>query len=324
MGFREISDWAGVLALLLLCAAATLRASRLLRSHLHAVSRLAKEREIRTDVSRVALPVVVTDRLGQFVSGLKPEDFLVFENGKRQVISAFGNEHLPMTVGLVIDSSESMSAKRGEVRAVAISFVESSSPEDEIFVVNFNERDSLNLPPSVFFPTNVDQLEATLAKYHPEGETALYDAIFLAMKQLKMGIRVRKSLLVISDGDDNASRTSSQQVLAAAERNSVLIYVLVIQDKDSIDTNGAFLNQLAEVTGGKAHFTACRNEVSSIGRQIAREMREQYTLVYWPSHVGHNGVFRTIRVVAQTPAQGKLLVRTRASYLAQQDTVANL
>jgi Ca-activated chloride channel homolog len=324
MGFREIYDWAGVLALLLFCAAATLRASRLLRSHLHVVTGLAKEREIRTDVWRVALPVVVTDRLGQFVSGLKPEDFLVFENGRPQVISAFGNEDLPMTVGLVVDSSESMRAKRGEVRAVAMSFVESSNPEDEIFVMNFNERASLSLPPNVFLPNNVDRLEATLAKYRPEGETALYDAIFLAMKQLKLGIRKRKSLLVISDGDDNASRISSQQVLAAAEGNSVPIYILVIQDKDSIDTNGAFLNQLAEVTGGKAHFIACRNEVSGIGRQIAREVREQYTLVYSPSPVGQNGAFRTIRVVAQTPAQGKLLVRTRASYLAQKDPVLSL
>jgi Ca-activated chloride channel homolog len=324
MSFREIADWAGVLVLLLFCAAATLRASRLLRSNSHLVTRLTKERDFRTEVCQVALSVVVTDRLGQFVSGLKPEDFMVFENGKPQVISAFGNEDLPMTVGLVLDSSASMRAKRGEVRAAAISFAESSNPEDEIFVVNFNERTSLSLPPNVFFTSNMNELEATLAKYHPEGETALYDAIFLALKRLKLGTRERKFLLVISDGDDNASRISSQQILATAEGNSVPISVLIVQDKDSIDTNAAFLNQLAEVTGGKAHFIACRNEVSSIGRQIARELREQYTLVYSPYHVENNGAFRTIRVVAQTPVQGKLLVRTRASYLAQKDSVPAL
>lgn len=325
MTFSEISDWAGVFALLLFCVAATLRASKLLRSNAHFATRLAKESEIRTEVCQVALPVVVTDRLGQFVSGLKPEDFSVFENGKPQMISAFGNENLSMTVGLVVDSSESMRTKRGEVRAAAMSFAESSNPDDEIFVVNFNERASLSWPPNVFFPSNVDQLEATLAKYHPQGETALYDAIFLAMKQLKLGSRERKSLLVISDGEDNASRISSQQVLAAAESNNfVSIYILAIQNKENIDSNGEFLNRLAKVTGGKAHFIGCRSEVSRIGRQIAREVHEQYTLVYWPSPVAHNGAFRTIRVVAQTPAQSKLLVHTRASYLAQKDPVPSL
>ena len=319
MDYREISDWAGVLALLLFCAAATLRASNLLRSNSHVVTGLAKEKEMPTNVCQISLPVVVTDRLGQFVSGLKPEDFSVFENGKPQVISAFGSEDLPATVGLVLDSSASMRAKRGDVRAAAIGFAESSNPEDEIFVVNFNEGASLSSPPTVSFPSNVDQLEAALAKYHPEGETALYDAIFLAMKQLKLGTRERKALLVISDGDDNASRISSQQVLAAAEGNSVPIYVLVVRDKGGIDTKAAFLNQLAEITGGRAHAIACRTEVSSIGRQIAREVREQYTLVYSPSPLAHNGAFRTIRVVAHTPAQSKLLVRTRASYLAQSD-----
>ena len=320
MSSREISDLAGILALLLFCAAATLRASKLLRSASNAINGVVRHKEAHPPVSRVTLPVTVTDRLGQFVSGLRQEDFLIFENGKPQVISAFRNEDLPMTVGLVIDSSESMRAKCSEVRAAVMSFAESRNSEDEILVVKFNERASLGWPPNMFFNNNVEQLQAALAKHSPEGETALYDAIFLAMKQLELGTRERKSLLVISDGDDNASRISSQQVLAAAERNSVPIYVLVFQDHTSINSQAAFLTQLAETTGGRAHFIGRRKKASSIAKQIARELREQYTLVYSPSHLDHNGAFRTIRVVAQTSAQGKLLVRTRPSYLAQKDS----
>ncbi|MGB9511906.1 MAG: VWA domain-containing protein, partial [Candidatus Acidiferrum sp.] len=226
-------------------------------------------------------------------------------------------EDVPMTLGLVVDSSESMRAKSTEVRAVAMNLAESSNASDEIFVVTFNGRVCLSLPPNIPFTNNVEQLEAALHKSAPEGETALYDAILLAMKHLELSTRERKSILLISDGDDNASRISAHQVLAAAKRNFAPIYVLGIQHDGYFDTNATFLNQLAEVTGGRAHFIARRDPLSDIARQIARELREQYILVYSPSNGKCDEPFRTIRVVAQTPAQGTLLVRTRPGYQAQ-------
>lgn len=324
MTARAIGDYAGLIALLLLCIAATLRASRVLGARVRSGTDLERRKDFGSQIAQVALPVAVTDRCGQFVSGLRQNDFRVFENGTPQTISAFSEEHLPVTVGLVLDASESMRAKRPEVAAAAISFIESSHAGDEIFVVNFNERALFGLPSNVLFSNNVSQLEEAIRGSCAEGETALYDAILLAMERLKLGTRERKSLLVISDGDDNKSRGTFREVLAAAERDFVLIYTLAIVDKEEAENSCALLQQLATLTGGTARVIRRLHDIRNVGPQIARELHEQYTLVYSPSNVSVDGTFRTVRVVAQTPAQAKLCVRTRVGYVAADSTATSM
>ncbi len=323
MNSRAVGDYVGLIALLLFCIVATVRASRLLGMRANTGKILQRREETSSHISKVALPVVVTDRLGQFVSGLKENDFRVFENGTPQTISAFREEYQPVTMGLVLDASESMRTKRSAVTTAAVSFIEASKPGDELFVVNFNERAFLGLPSDVSFSNNVALLEDAVRGSHPEGETALYDAILLAMKRLQLGTRERKSLLVISDGDDNASRGTFRQVLAAAQRNFALICTLEIVDTEIIGGN-ALLQQLANLTGGTARVIRRSQDISSVGRQIAREIHEQYTLVYSPSNVTVDGTFRTVRVVAQTPAEAKLSVRTRVGYVAKDATTTSL
>jgi Ca-activated chloride channel homolog len=314
MDFRLISECAALLILVLLCVGATRRASRLLRQRFYARKVTEKRRNGSRLLDLVMLPVTVTDRRGQIVAGLNAEDFLVFEDGKPQVISAFREPGCPMTLGLVIDSSESMRNKRIDVTAAALGFAEASNREDEIFVLNFNEQASLGLPPSVQFTNNLRQLEEAVRRGFPEGETALYDAILLALKQVQQGTRERKSLLIISDGDDNASRAHADELLAAAEAGPVLIYALAISDSAQPENNIVFLTQLAKVTGGKAHVLDSTSHLAEVTAQLARELRGQYTLFYHPSNRKQDGAFRTVRVVAQTPAQGKLFVHTRAGY----------
>jgi Ca-activated chloride channel homolog len=321
MDGREIAEYAALLAVLLLCIVATLRASKLLRQRSKGLLGAANATDRPSAVSLVALPVVVTDRRGQLVSGLKQDDFLVFEDGKPQVICAFREEDLPVSVGLVVDSSESMRLKRREVTQAAISFVERSNRDDEIFVVNFNDQVSLGLPANVPFTNDIRLLEDAVQKSPPEGETALYDAVLAALKHVQLGTRERRSLVIISDGDDNASRSTFDQLLAAAETNGVLIYALAVFDSSQIESNAAFLTQLAKVTGGNAYLLNSATELPELGPQIARELRSQYTLLYSPSNTKRDGAFRTIRVVAQTPAQGKLFVRTRTGYRAALDSV---
>jgi Ca-activated chloride channel homolog len=321
MDGREIAEYAALLALLLFCIVGTLRASKLLRQRSKGLLGTASVTDRASPVSLVALPVVVTDRRGQLVSGLKQDDFLVFEDGKPQAICAFREEDLPVSVGLVVDSSESMRLKRREVTQAAISFVERSNRDDEIFVVNFNDQVSLGLPANIPFTNDIRLLEDAVRKSPPEGETALYDAVLAALKHVQLGTRERRSLVIISDGDDNASRSTFDQLLAAAETNGVLIYALAVFDSSQIENDAAFLTQLAKVTGGNAYLLNSATELPELGPQIARELRSQYTLLYSPSNTKRDGAFRTIRVVAQTSAQGKLFVRTRTGYRAALDSV---
>lgn len=315
MSSNAIGDYAGIIALLLFCLAAMLRASKTLEPKTAVRRQNQKLKDGVAQRSLITLPVVVTDRRGQFVSGLQKDDFRVFEDGRPQPICKVIGQDFPVTVGLILDASESMRTNRNDVTAAAMGFIESTNPRDEIFVVNFNDRASLGLPPNIRFTNNLEELEQAIRVHPLEGETALRDAILLALERVKLGTRQRKSLLVISDGEDNASRVSCEEVVAIAGRNSIPIYALEIADKHQISSNPDLLGQLANITGGTVHIVKCAKEISQMGPQIARELREQYTLVYSSSNSGSDGSFRTVRVVAETAAEAKLIVRTRIGYL---------
>src|SRR5579864_3451908 len=273
---------------------------------------------IRTTSRLVLLDVSVKDPQGGFVSGLTRDNFKVYENGKPQKITQFANADIPVTVGILVDESGSMRPKRTEVIAAALEFIKASNPQDEVFVINFNERAKHGLPDTVLFSDNVDMLRSALWQGIPEGRTALYDAIEMALHQSDMGRRDKKTLLVISDGGDNISRHKLPDVMHDVLESIVTIYTVGIFDEDDPERNPGVLKQLAQVSGGAVYFPKSLEEVVPICRQIAKDVRTRYTIGYIP--VVNNGKpERQIKVEASSPAGQKLTVRTRTRYLFTPD-----
>ena len=271
---------------------------------------------ISVDVALVVLPVTVTDRQGGFVSDLTEQDFTVYENGVPQHIQLFRNEDIPVTVGLVVDHSTTMGPKLAEVTAATHTFVKSSNRDDEMFVVNFNEKVSLGLPGAFRFTNSTAELEYAIADAPAGGQTALYDAIAKALEELQAGSREKKVLVVVSDGGDNASTHSLAQVMKMAEQSSAVIYTVGVFDEEDPDKNPAVLKRLAQATGGEAFFPDKLTEVVAISERIARDIRHQYTIGYVPSNPARDGAYRAIRVLARADGHSRLNVRTRAGYRA--------
>jgi VWFA-related protein len=271
---------------------------------------------ISVNVDLVVLHPTVRDGKGQFASDLREQDFAVYEDGVRQSIKLFQHEDIPVTVGLVVDHSSSMRHKLAEVIAAAGSFVHSSSPEDQMFVVNFNEKVTLGLPGAIGFSSQSEELEQAISRMPAGGMTALYDAVIEGQERLEAGRGDKKVLIVISDGGDNASRHSLADVLKIAERSSALVYTIGIFDTDDADRNPEALRRLAQATGGDAFFPRQLQEVVAICERIARDIRHQYTLGYVSGNGAKPGVYRSIRVVARSAGNAKLIVRTRSGYIA--------
>jgi len=273
------------------------------------------EYRISVNVGLVVLPVIVTDGKGRTVSGLGENSFHVFEDGRPQQIAPFESEDVPVTVGLVIDNSGSMSAKRPEVFAAAEEFAKSSNPQDEMFVVNFNQNVSMGLPKGVPFTSDVHQLLGAVSRHRAFGNTALYDGVAVALEHMKTGTANRKALIVISDGGDNASRLSLQALLKRAEASNAQIYTLGVFDKMFSGENSGVLKRLAKVTGGKSYFPESPSQITGICQQIARNLRHEYTIGYHPSNPNSGGSYHAIRVTAKATGNGRLHVSTRAGYL---------
>jgi Ca-activated chloride channel family protein len=273
--------------------------------------------QIRVDVDLVVLPSTVQDRHGRQVSDLKQANFAVYEDHVEQRIRLFRHEDIPVTVGLVVDHSGSMTAKLAEVTAGAKAFVRSSNADDQMFVVNFNETVSLGLPDAIGFTTNAVELERAIGRAHAAGQTALYDAIVKALAKLQAGSRDERVLVVMSDGTDNASAHSLAQVLDLAARSNVIIYTVGLFAPDDEDANPKVLRRLAQATGGQAFLPEELNDVVAICERIARDIRSQYTIGYFSTNVKPNGAYRTVLVAAKAPDHGKLFVRTRAGYIAR-------
>ena len=268
------------------------------------------------DVQLVALNVTVLDRKGSFVPGLRKENFQVFENRQPQEIQLFYNEDVPLTIGLVVDSSGSMRDRRREVVSAALAFVEASKPEDEMFVVNFNEEVQLGLAPDHPFSSNVAQLREALSRLVVRGQTSLYDALWMALEHLNKGRHDKKALVVFSDGADNASKHSFRETLAAAQRSQATIYSIGIYESTSDDRDPKSLKELSRATGGEAVFPQSIDEVEAVCKHFARTIRTQYTLGYSPSNSAKDGSYRALRVMASAPDLSKLTVRTREGYFA--------
>jgi VWFA-related protein len=228
-------------------------------------------------------------------------------------------------MGIVIDDSGSMKEKRPAVNAAALTFVKTSNPQDQAFVVNFNDVYYLDTPGD--FASSIEDLKAALSKIDSRGGTALYDAVLASIDHLKLGNRDKKVILVITDGEDNASRYPFEELLRTAQKSNAAIYAIGLLGEE--EPGGLFkmghgshraakiLEKLAESTGGKAFFPKSLDEVGETCVQIARDIRNQYTLAYYPTNTRKDGTFRAVRVDAMaSDGRSKLAVRTRPGYYA--------
>jgi VWFA-related protein len=269
---------------------------------------------LRVNANLVLLSATVVDHHNVLVSKLVKDDFEVYEDHVLQSIKHFSHEDIPVSVGLVIDNSGSMGAKRADVIDAALSFARSSNPKDQMFVVNFNEHVTYGLPANTQFSDRRDQLQRALSAIHAVGETALYDAIASALNHLKQGKCDKKVLVVISDGGDNASKHSFAQVIAMAKASDAIIYTIGIFDEQDGDQNPGVLKRFAKETGGEAFFPKSLKEIASICEGIAHDIRNQYTLAYVPTISKLDDGYRTVEVKVRAQGYGRLSVRTRAGY----------
>jgi len=279
----------------------------------------AQEFTIRTTSRLVLLDVSVRDAAGGRISGLPKENFGVFEDGKPQQITQFAHADIPVTVGLVVDESGSMRQKQPEVITAALAFIQASNHEDEVFVVNFNEKPRRGLPDIQLFSDDAEQLRAALWRGVPEGRTALYDAVEMALHQLDFGRRDKKTLVVISDGGDNISVHSLENVMHDVLESAATIYAIGIFDEDDPDQNPGVLKRIAQVSGGRSYFPKTLAEIEPICREIAKDIRTRYTIGYIPA-AGDKTSERHIKVIARSANGEKLVVRTRTSYWFTTDT----
>ncbi len=235
---------------------------------------------LHRDVRLVLLDVSVQDRQGGFVPNLTRDNFQVLENGKSQPITVFSNEDVPVTIGILVDDSGSMSAKRNEVLSAAGGFIQTSNPKDEIFVLNFNDSVTSAVHAAIFSDT-IEQLRAALYRGVPQGRTALNDAVVEGLKQLELGRREKKGLVVISDGGDNTSRHTRAAMMAQVESSLATIYTIGLFETENPDRNPGVLKRLADVSGGDAIFP--RRSIrhgDRVCQRIAKEIRTRYTIGY--------------------------------------------
>jgi VWFA-related protein len=276
--------------------------------------------KISVNVSSVVLHATVTNHNGSPVSGLEKADFSVYEDGVLQPIGYFSHEDIPVTAGLVLDNSGSMRPNRDAVIAAGMEFARSSNPQDQMFVVNFNERVSLGLPDGTPFTDQPEQLRVALTRFHANGQTALYDALAEALAHLKLGNRDKKVLIVVSDGGDNASKSKLDPILILAAHSNAIIYTVDIHVDDDLDRNPRALRRIASATGGKNFVVESLPQVVPICRRIAHDIREQYTLAYTPTNFKQDGSYRAIQVKVKAHGRGGLSVLTRAGYYASLPT----
>jgi Ca-activated chloride channel family protein len=270
--------------------------------------------KISTNVDLVLLDISVKDAKGGYVSDLTGTNFKVEENGIAQKIVSFANMDVPVAAGLILDASGSMRTKRGDVDVAGITFIDASNPKDQIFVMDFNDKVLPGLPDDVPFTDDIELLRLALSKHRTEGKTVLYDAIEAGLQHLGMAQREKKTLLVVSDGGDNASRHNLAEVMRAIEDSQTTIYTVGIADPDDPDRNPGVLQRIAAVSGGESFQLDRYEDIVPTLKKIAVDIRHRYTIGYVPDRGNTKIGLRKIRVTASASDHGRLIVRTRTSY----------
>src|SRR5271168_1615402 len=271
---------------------------------------------IKIDVGLVVLHTSVLDDRGKFADGLTADNFRVFEDRVEQKLATFKREDVPVSMGLVIDNSGSMRDKRPRVNAAALTLVEASNPQDEAFVVNFNDDFYLDLDKD--FSNSIPELKEALERIDSRGSTALYDAIIGSLDHLKKASKDKRVLLIVTDGEDNTSRNSLEKTIREIQRTNTVIYTIGLlgdEAKKSKTKAKKALIQIAQASGGLAFFPENVEDVHAICEQVAHDIRNQYTLGYYPSNDRRDGSYRSVQVDVIPPrGRGKLVARTRNGY----------
>ena len=279
---------------------------------------LAQERPtFRSQSDLVVVHAMVEDRRGAAVSDLRPEHFQIYEDNYPQEISFFSDIDAPASIGLLIDNSTSMIRKREQVIAASVEFARLSNPEDEIFVLAFNERVREPWPPRILQESDLGALRRALVTYiAARGMTALYDALHAGLDRLETATHTRQVLVVISDGSDNASQATLDDTLARVRASSATIYTLALETPGDPDGNPRLLRRLSGETGGEAFRPRRIDDIAGALEHIARDIRATYTMGYVPTNQKRDGTLRKVRVVARHPDGRVLTVKTRSGYVA--------
>jgi VWFA-related protein len=275
----------------------------------------------RADTRLVVCHTTVLDKNGHLVTTLAQDAFTVTENGVQQQIKVFRREDLPVSMGLIVDNSGSMRDKRTRVEAAALTLVKDSNPDDEVFIVNFNDEAFLDNPHGKAFTNDIKEMEEALTRIDSRGGTAMRDAIRMSIDHLKeKAHKDKKVLVVVTDGNDNASVISLENLVKASQQSEVLIYgvgLLGEEERREAQRAQRALKALGTATGGEVFFPKDAGEVEKIAHQVARDIRSQYTIEYTPSDTAMDGTFRQIKITVKAP--GNLTVRTRSGYYATPD-----
>jgi Ca-activated chloride channel family protein len=272
------------------------------------------------DTTVILIPVTVTDSMNRFVLGLHKGDFRLYEDGTEQTIESFSGEDAPLSVGLVFDTSGSMSDKLRTSRRAAIQFLKTMNGQDEAFLVEFGDQASL----TVGFTNQLDEIQSKLASVAPGGLTAMFDGAQLALHEMHKAKNPRKALVIISDGGDNNSRYSASEIESLVREADVQIYAMgVFQPSlpsglSKEEVNGPrMLSRLAEQTGGRAFTASDANDLPSVAARISIELRNQYVLGYRSKNRNNDGKYRKVEVkIAPPPGIPNLKVRWRLGYYA--------
>lgn len=259
----------------------------------------------------------VTDKRGKLLTNLNRDAFKVYENGQLQQVKVFRREDVPVSLGIIIDDSGSMATKRARVEAASLAMVRESNPQDEVFIVNFNDEPFLDVP----FTNDIHKLEQGLARIDSRGGTAMRDAISSSLDYMKQKAKKdKKVLMVITDGNDNASNISLEKVVARSNQSDTLVYAIGLfteEERHEATKARRALNELTGATGGLAFYPKEVAEVQSLAVEVAHDIRSQYTIAYSPSIQQLDGSYRQIKVTVSAP--GKPVVRTRSGYYATPD-----
>ncbi|HEY0430057.1 MAG TPA: VWA domain-containing protein [Pyrinomonadaceae bacterium] len=281
----------------------------------------SKPINVKTDL--VTLTLTVTDIYGRYVSGLGKDAFTIFDNNEEQEITFFSDTDAPVSVGILFDVSDSMSGEKiVKARTALERFINTSHPSDEYFLIAFNNRAQLLLDKT----RDGEAVLRKLTLVEPKNNTALYDATYLGIERVTRGTHQKKALLIISDGQDNASRYNFGEVRRLLKESDVVVYAVGILDgSDSSSITGiqgqAFLDELTSVTGGKAFYPQTNVEMDEIFERIALELRHQYSIGYTPKNFTPDGKYHKVKVKVKPPrGLPRLTVRSREGYFATPNT----
>ena len=276
----------------------------------------------RSQVNEVTLSATVLDTRRHLVTNLDRANFVVYEDNQPQQITSFKREDIPVSIGIVVDNSGSMRTKRAAVTKAVLNLIQASNPQDEVFVVNFNDDPYLGQD----FTNKLGPLREALDRVDSRGGTALYDAVIASADHLAKGAKKeKKALLVVTDGVDNESRESLESAIRKVQDdNGPTIYTIgILGDEPGIKRAKRALQSLSDQTGGVAFFPKDLVEVDEISQEVARDIRNQYSLTYKPTNPRSNGGYRKVKVEARAPGYKDLQVRTRDGYFADEKRTAS-